>query len=56
MISIFHKNYPEKPTKMSSPIDFALPMSKPTAKLVTKLINATKKKRGRPAKASVKQI
>ena len=56
MISTFHKNYPEKPTKMLSSIDFALPMSKLTAKLVTKLINVAKKNRGRPAKASIKQI
>ena len=42
MVSIFHMNYPEKPTVTSALLDSAPPMAKPTVQL------STKRKRGRP--------
>ena len=42
MVSTFHKNYPEKPTATSAPLDSALPMAKPVVQL------PAKQKRGRP--------
>ena len=45
MISIFHKNYPEKPMTTSSPLDFAPPMVKPSVKSA---MPSTKQKRDRP--------
>ena len=36
MVSIFHKNYPEKPTATLVPLDFAPPMAKPIVKLPAK--------------------
>ena len=36
MVSIFHKDYLEKPIVISAPQKFALPIAKPTVKLSTK--------------------
>ena len=32
LINFFHKNHPEKPTATSLPIDFALPIARPTVR------------------------
>ena len=36
MVSIFYKDYPEKPTATSAPLDSAPPMAKPTIQLPAK--------------------
>ena len=36
MVSIFHKDHPEKPTAIPAPVDSALPMAKPTIQLLAK--------------------
>ena len=36
MVSIFHKDQPEKPTATSEPLDSAPPMTKPTTQLSAK--------------------
>ena len=47
IISIFHKDYPEKSTVASTLKNSALFIAKPTTKLATKILKAhTKKKRG----------
>ena len=45
LISLFHKDYPEKPTATSPPVDSAPPMARPTVKSTAK--PTTKRKRGR---------
>ena len=49
LLSTFHKEYPEKPTATSPPVDIALPTARPTVKPGAR---NNKRKRGRPAKAS----
>ena len=49
LISTFHRGNPEKPTVTSPPTDIAPPMARPT---VRPEAPATKRKRGRPAKAN----
>ncbi len=49
--STFHCDHPEKPIATSPPIDSALPMARPIAKLKAET-SSTKQKRGRPAKAN----
>ena len=51
MICTFHKDYPEKPMATSLSLDSALPMAKPSVKLVKP---SAKQKRGRPT-GSTKQ-
>ena len=51
-----HKDHLENLTITSSLIDFALPMANPIAKLVTKPINAVKRKLSQVVKASINQI
>ena len=46
MISTFHKDYPEKPTATSSPLDSVSPMDKPSIKPPVK--PSAKQKQGRP--------
>ncbi len=48
LISIFHKEYPEKPTATSLPLDSAPPMARPT------ILKEPKQKRGRPSKEANK--
>ena len=48
MVSTFHKDYPEKSTATSAPLDFALSMAKPTTQL------PAKQKRGRPLRRAKK--
>ena len=49
LVSNFHKNYPEKPTAISSPLDSALLMAKPTIQL------STKRKQGQPTGCAKKR-
>ncbi len=49
LISTFHRDYPEKPTAISPPIDSASPMARST---VRPQASITKRKRSRPAKAN----
>ena len=53
LISLIHKDYPEKPTKTSLPVDSAPPMARPTIKPMAK--STTKRKQGRPANSANKQ-
>ena len=50
LINSFHKDYPEKPTTTSLPIDAALSMARPTVKPTS-----LKRKRGRPAGGASKR-
>ena len=52
LISSFYKDYPEKPTATSPPVDSALPMARPTVKPTAKF--TTKRKQGRPANSANK--
>ena len=56
MISTFHKDYPKKLIITLLLINSVLPIVKLIAKLVTKRVNAIKKKCDRLTKAFVKQI
>ncbi len=49
LISTFHKEYPEKPTATSSPLDSLPPMARPT------IPKESKRKRGRPSKGANKR-
>ena len=49
MVSTFHKDYPEKPTAISAPLDSALPMAKPIIQL------PAKQKQGRPIGCATKR-
>ncbi len=51
LISTFHRDYPEKLTATSLPIDSAPLMARPTVKPRAKA-SSTKQKQGRPAKAN----
>ncbi len=50
LISTFHKEYPEKPTATSPPLDSAPPMARPT------IPKEPKRKRGRPSKGANKRV
>ncbi len=50
LINIFHKEHPEKPTATSLPLDFALPMVRPTV-----LKQEPKQKCGHPSKRANKR-
>ena len=52
LISLFHKNHPDKPTATSEAIDTAPPMARPTIKPTTE---PTKQKQGRPANSTNKR-
>ena len=56
MISTFYKDYPNKPTAISPPKDFALPIVKPTVRLVAKPLNVIEKKYEKTLRALSKQI
>ncbi len=49
LISIFHKEHPEKPTATSPPLDSASPMARPT------IPKEPKRKRGQPSKGANKR-
>ena len=53
LIKLFYKDYPEKPTTISPPIDSVLPMARPTVKPTAK--STTKRKQGKPANSANKQ-
>ena len=46
LISLFHKNHPDKPTTTSLAIDTASPMARPTIRPTVKTSKAFKQKRG----------
>ena len=49
IVSIFYKDYPEKPIVTSAPLDSAPPMAKPTTQL------SAKRKRRRPSRCAKKR-
>ena len=53
LISLFHKDHPEKPTATSPPVDSAPPIARPTVKPTAK--PTTKRKQGRPTNSANKQ-
>lgn len=55
IIRICYKYHMEKPIATSLLIDSALPITKPIANQMAKLLNATKRKHRLPAKLSSKQ-
>ena len=53
LISLFHKDYPEKVTATFPPVDSAPPMARPTVKQTAR--STTKRKQGRLANSANKQ-
>ena len=55
LISLFHKDHPDKPIATSPAIDTAPPMARPTIRPTVKLTEPLKRKQGRPANSTNKR-
>ena len=55
LISLFHKDHPDKPTAIFPTIDTVLPMAKPTVKPTVKPTEPPKQKRGQQANSTNKR-
>ena len=55
LISLFHKDHPDKPTATFPTIDTAPPMARPTVRPTVKPTEPPKPKRGRPANSTNKR-